>query len=89
MVAPAEFNDVFTSRSNSSGGRYPSAELRQFSSYPQPYPIPGYASRCVTGAAQSYQHALQLDAALANARGTASDCFSYAQFLRKQKQPER
>jgi Tfp pilus assembly protein PilF len=43
----------------------------------------------VTGAAESYQHALELDAALADRRGAASDWFSYAQFLRKQKQPER
>jgi hypothetical protein len=43
----------------------------------------------ITGAAQSYQHALQLDAALSDPRSTASDWFNYAQFLRKQKQPER
>lgn len=41
------------------------------------------------GAAQSYQHALQLDAGLADPRSAASDWFNYAQFLRKQKQPER
>jgi len=43
----------------------------------------------ISGAAQSYQHALQLDAALSDARSTASDWFNYAEFLRKQKQPER
>jgi Tfp pilus assembly protein PilF len=43
----------------------------------------------VRGAAQSYQHALQLDAALSDARSAASDWFNYAQFLHKQKQPER
>jgi len=43
----------------------------------------------IRGAAQSYQHALQLDAALSDGRSTASDWFNYAQFLRKQKQPER
>jgi hypothetical protein len=31
----------------------------------------------------------QLDAALADARSATSDWFNYAQFLRKQKQPER
>ena len=40
------------------------------------------------GAGESYQHALELDAALADRRSTASDWFNYAQFLRKQKQPE-
>ena len=43
----------------------------------------------IRGAAESYQHALELDAALSDARSTASDWFNYAQFLRKQKQPER
>jgi tetratricopeptide (TPR) repeat protein len=43
----------------------------------------------IRGAAQSYQRALQLDAGLADPRSTASDWFNYAQFLRKQKQPER
>jgi tetratricopeptide (TPR) repeat protein len=43
----------------------------------------------IRGAAQSYQHALQLDAALSDPRSMASDWFNYAQFLRKQKQPER
>jgi tetratricopeptide (TPR) repeat protein len=43
----------------------------------------------IRGAAESYQQALELDAALADARSAASDWFNYAQFLRKQKQPER
>ncbi len=43
----------------------------------------------VRGAVPSYQHALQLDAALSDARSAASDWFNYAQFLRKQQQPER
>ena len=43
----------------------------------------------IRGAAQSYQRALQLDAALNDPRSTASDWFNYAQFLRKQQQPER
>jgi Flp pilus assembly protein TadD len=43
----------------------------------------------VRGAGQSYQHALQLDAALSDPRSAASDWFNYAQFLRKQQQPER
>jgi tetratricopeptide (TPR) repeat protein len=43
----------------------------------------------IRGGAESYQHALELDAALSDARSTASDWFNYAQFLRKQKQPER
>jgi tetratricopeptide (TPR) repeat protein len=43
----------------------------------------------IRGAAQSYQRALQLDAALHDPRSTASDWFNYAQFLRKQEQPER
>ncbi len=43
----------------------------------------------ITGAARSYQHALHLDAALSDPRSTASDWFNYAQFLRKQQQPER
>jgi Tfp pilus assembly protein PilF len=41
------------------------------------------------GAAQSYQRALQLDTTLADPRSAASDLFNYAQFLHKQKQPER
>src|SRR5208282_4374936 len=43
----------------------------------------------IRGAAQSYQRALQLDAALSDPRSAASDWFNYAQFLRKQRQPER
>ncbi|MGC0774811.1 MAG: tetratricopeptide repeat protein [Candidatus Acidiferrum sp.] len=43
----------------------------------------------IGSAAQSYQNALHLDAGLSDARSTASDWFNYAQFLRKQKQPER
>jgi Tfp pilus assembly protein PilF len=43
----------------------------------------------VSGAEQSYQSALRLDASLSDPRGAASDWFNYAQFLRKQKQPER
>ena len=43
----------------------------------------------IAGAAQSHQRALQLDAALSDPRSTASDWFNYAQFLRKQQQPER
>jgi Tfp pilus assembly protein PilF len=43
----------------------------------------------IRGAAQSYQRALPLDAALTDARSTASDWFNYAQFLRQQRQPER
>ncbi len=43
----------------------------------------------IRGAAQSYQRALQLDATLSDPRSTASDWFNYAQFLRKQHQPER
>ncbi len=43
----------------------------------------------IRGAAHSYQRALQLDAGLTDPRSTASDWFNYAQFLRKQKQPER
>ncbi len=43
----------------------------------------------VAGAAQSYQRALRLDAALSDPASAASDWFSYAQFLHKQKQPER
>ena len=43
----------------------------------------------IRGAAQSYQHALQLDAQLSDPRSAASDWFNYAQFLRKQQQPER
>lgn len=41
------------------------------------------------GAAQSYQRALQLDAALSDSRSGASDWFNYAQYLRKRQQPER
>jgi Tfp pilus assembly protein PilF len=41
------------------------------------------------GAAESYQRALQLDAALSDPRSAASDWFNYAQFLRKQQQSER
>ena len=40
-------------------------------------------------AAQSYQEALHLDAALSDPHSVASDWFNYAQFLRKQNQPER
>ncbi len=43
----------------------------------------------IRGAAQSYQRALQLDAQLSDPRSAASDWFNYAQFLRKQQQPER
>jgi Tfp pilus assembly protein PilF len=43
----------------------------------------------IRGAAESYLRALQLDAALHDPRSTASDWFNYAQFLRKQQQPER
>jgi tetratricopeptide (TPR) repeat protein len=43
----------------------------------------------IHGVAQSYQRALQLDAGLSDARSAASDWFNYAQFLRKQQQPER
>jgi tetratricopeptide (TPR) repeat protein len=41
------------------------------------------------GAARSYQRALQLDAGVSDPRSAASDWFNYAQFLRKQGQPER
>jgi len=41
------------------------------------------------GAARSYQRALQLDASVSDPRSAASDWFNYAQFLRKQQQPER
>jgi tetratricopeptide (TPR) repeat protein len=40
-------------------------------------------------AAQSYQRALAVDAALSDARGAASDWLNYGQFLRHQHQPER
>lgn len=40
-------------------------------------------------AAQSYQHALAVDATLSDARGSASDWLNYGQFLRRQRQPER
>jgi tetratricopeptide (TPR) repeat protein len=40
-------------------------------------------------AAQSYQHALALDAALSDPRSTASDWVNYGQFLRRQGKPER
>jgi tetratricopeptide (TPR) repeat protein len=43
----------------------------------------------IGGAAQSYQRALKLDAVVSDPRGAASDWFNYAQFLRKQRQPER
>jgi Tfp pilus assembly protein PilF len=43
----------------------------------------------IRAAAQSYQRALQLDAALTDPRSAASDWFNYAQFLHKQHQPER
>ena len=43
----------------------------------------------IRGAAQSYQRALQIDAGLSDPRSTASDWFNYAQFLRRQQQPER
>jgi tetratricopeptide (TPR) repeat protein len=45
--------------------------------------------RDIRGAAQSYQHALQLDAQLSDPRSAASDWFNYAQFLHKQQQPDR
>jgi Tfp pilus assembly protein PilF len=41
------------------------------------------------GAQQSYQRALKLDAGLSDGRSAASDWFNYAQFLRRQQQPER
>jgi tetratricopeptide (TPR) repeat protein len=40
-------------------------------------------------AAQSYQRALAVDAALSDVRGAASDWLNYGQFLRRQRQPER
>ncbi len=43
----------------------------------------------IGGAAQTYQQALRLDAAVSDPRGAASDWFNYAQLLRKQKIPER
>jgi tetratricopeptide (TPR) repeat protein len=43
----------------------------------------------VAGAAESYQRALQLDAALTDPRSAASDWFNYAQLLRNQKKAER
>jgi Tfp pilus assembly protein PilF len=43
----------------------------------------------IRGAAQSYQHTLQLDAQLSDQRSAASDWFNYTQFLRNQQQPER
>jgi tetratricopeptide (TPR) repeat protein len=43
----------------------------------------------IAGAAQSYQRALRLDAGLSDPASAASDWFNYAQFLRKQQQPER
>jgi tetratricopeptide (TPR) repeat protein len=43
----------------------------------------------IGGAARSYQRALQLDASVSDPRSAASDWFNYAQFLRKQQQPER
>jgi tetratricopeptide (TPR) repeat protein len=43
----------------------------------------------VQGETESYQRALQLDASLSDPRSTASDWFNYAQFLRKEQQPER
>jgi tetratricopeptide (TPR) repeat protein len=43
----------------------------------------------IRGAAESYQKALALDAALSDRRSTASDWFNYGQFLHKQRQPER
>ncbi len=42
----------------------------------------------VRGAGKSYQRALQLDAELSDGRSTASDCFNYAQFLRRHQQAE-
>ena len=43
----------------------------------------------IHGATQSYQRALQLDVGLSDPRSAASDWFNYAQFVRKQQQPER
>jgi len=43
----------------------------------------------ISGAAQSYQRALRLDAGLSDPVGAASDWFNFGQFLRKQNQPER
>jgi Flp pilus assembly protein TadD len=41
------------------------------------------------GAAESYQLALRADANVKDAHSVASDWFNYAQFLKKEKQPER
>jgi tetratricopeptide (TPR) repeat protein len=41
------------------------------------------------GAAQSFQHALALDASVDDARNAASDWLNYGEFLRRQHQPER
>ena len=41
------------------------------------------------GAAESYQLALRTDANVKDARSVASDWFNYAQFLKREKQPER
>jgi Tfp pilus assembly protein PilF len=43
----------------------------------------------VAAAAQSYQQALRLDAGLSDPHSAVSDWFNYAQFLRKQGEPER
>jgi Tfp pilus assembly protein PilF len=43
----------------------------------------------VTAAAESYQHALVLDASLSDQRSAASDWVNYGQFLHRQGQPER
>jgi tetratricopeptide (TPR) repeat protein len=43
----------------------------------------------VSGTARSYQHALEIDEGLSDSRSAASDWFNYAQFMRKQKLPER
>jgi tetratricopeptide (TPR) repeat protein len=40
-------------------------------------------------AAQSYQHALAVDATLSDARSAASDWLNYGQFLHRRRQPER
>jgi tetratricopeptide (TPR) repeat protein len=41
------------------------------------------------GAAEAYQHALNMDAALSDPVSAGSDWYNYGQFLRRQRQPER
>ena len=43
----------------------------------------------IAEAAESYQQALLLDETKSEPQATATDWFNYAQFLRRQKQPER